>query len=294
VEWSKEMDAAVESGIQKGLSAREIGEALGVTRNSVLGRVFRLNLAIPHKPKKAKKSTTSVLRRGRGRKPKVEPTVENIEIIMDMKDMGYSFREIGETLDIPSQNVRNMAIVYGGFQVKHVNYFTDEEVLKLCNLWKSGVPVEDIADRLGRSFGVVRQKALQLKRAGMLAEEDYVRDSYRTRLLKRYGEKALELGATPQEALHNINRAKQLAVAEAINNARQAARAHRTRAITQMKANFEGGMARNRAIFLARADGARLEEIAAEFSLTRERVRQICYREAETIALEKLAGENND
>ena len=45
--WTSEMDAALTSGFQAGLSARLVGKKLGVTRNAVLGRHFRMGLSKP-------------------------------------------------------------------------------------------------------------------------------------------------------------------------------------------------------------------------------------------------------
>ena len=45
--WTPEMDAVITTGFEVGLSARIIGEQLGMTRNSVLGRSFRLGLSKP-------------------------------------------------------------------------------------------------------------------------------------------------------------------------------------------------------------------------------------------------------
>jgi hypothetical protein len=42
IRWTREMDAAIAAGFENGLSARLIGENLGVTKNAVLGRKFRL------------------------------------------------------------------------------------------------------------------------------------------------------------------------------------------------------------------------------------------------------------
>lgn len=46
-QWTPEMDAVVATGFRDKLSARLIGERLGVSRNAVLGRHFRLGLAKP-------------------------------------------------------------------------------------------------------------------------------------------------------------------------------------------------------------------------------------------------------
>jgi hypothetical protein len=48
--WTQEMDAALVKGRSDGLTAEMIGQRLGVTRNAVLGRTFRLGMADGSRP----------------------------------------------------------------------------------------------------------------------------------------------------------------------------------------------------------------------------------------------------
>ncbi len=61
--WTPEMDDAIATRFEAGLSARAIGEKLGITRNAVLGRKFRLGLCGPKR--KAKLKASGLLALGR-------------------------------------------------------------------------------------------------------------------------------------------------------------------------------------------------------------------------------------
>lgn len=289
MDWTKEMDAKLEVGLQNRQSARLIAQDIGVSRNAVLGRVFRLGLKLTGKPgPQGPRKIRTVLHRKH--RPRVNPD-HYIDDIMDLRDGGATWHEVAETVGLSIVKVREIAIAFGGYQPKQVNYFTEEEVEYIIRAWRDHVTVEDMADHLGRTFGVMRQKILQLNRDGRLAH--IVRDPAKTRLLRQYGEQALAAGATPSEALANIAEAKRRALAEAINAARMAATKRHKIAIEKMLTDIASGGDRNQAIFDARAEGATLEEIAVEIDLTRERVRQICFAQAQLIALRNLVGEKD-
>lgn len=129
---------------------------------------------------------------------------------------------------------------------------------------------------------------MQLKRAGILGG----RDPFKTRLLRQYGEQALKAGATPQEALAAISHAKRTALAEARQTANDVRYHRQRRAIETMHQNIADGMERNEAIFLARAEGATLDQLGQEFCISRERIRQICNDHAEKLALIKMVSAN--
>ena len=299
MDWTSDMDDILREGLKQGLSARLISDQLGVTRNAVLGRTYRLKLSgtIKRKrkpvaglkpgPKTDSKRPTGLYYRPR---VKINPN-DYLDDIMDLRDMGYQWNDIAQETGLTVAKVREIAIIWGGYVVKQVNHFDQDEIDYIIKAWKEHVPVEEIADKLGRSFGVIRQKIHQLNHKGLL--KDFNRDAAKTRLLRHYGVKALEYGATPQEALRNIAEAKQRAVAEAMNAARKSASKRRSLAVETMLADIAAGVERDEAIFRARCDSARLEEIGDAFDppLTRERIRQICTKQAEIIALKKLAGE---
>jgi GcrA cell cycle regulator/Sigma-70, region 4 len=294
MDWTEAEDVKLKAGIQNRMSARLIGEQLGKTRNSVLGRIFRLGLRLrldgknPPRPEKLRRAAvTTKLRR---RPPKLNPS-DYIDYIMDLRDMGFTFNEIAAQIGVSMPTVREWAIAFGGHQVSHNRYFTDEEIQYLVKAWRDHVHIEEMADTIGRSFGVVRQKILQMQRIGML--RDINRDPAKTRLLRVYGEKALTAGKTPSEALHNIAEAKRRAMSEAILVARTAATKHHKIAIGKMFLEIEAGKDRNQAIFDARAEGATLKEIGDALGMTRERVRQICFKHAEFIALKSILGDKS-
>jgi len=288
--WTDETDALLKEGIAKGLSAAQIGNKIGVTRNAILGRTFRLGLSIPRKGTyEARKGAPSTI------KPKIKNLKSKARIrinpedyvdqIMDLRDMGWTWHEIALQTGLTVMKCREIAIVYGGYVPKQINQFTPEEIDYLIAEWAKHTPAEVIADNLGRSFGVIRQKALQLSRTGKM---NVKRDPAKTRLIRTYGEQALAAGQTPSEALHNIALAKQRAFAEAIQIARQNAQKYRSIAVEKMLSDIENGVERDEAIFAARAEGANLQDVAEALDITRERVRQICFKMAEIIALRKL------
>jgi hypothetical protein len=67
-QWTPEMDAIVATGINNGLSSQLIADELGVTRNAVLGRRFRLGLCNGKKPRQPK--FHAAWRLSKPRKPK--------------------------------------------------------------------------------------------------------------------------------------------------------------------------------------------------------------------------------
>ena len=284
MDWTEQKDNALKQGIKDGLSAKQIADKIGkgATRNSVLGRIFRLKLAMndtkERKPYKKRKAHT-----------RVQPE-DVIDQIMDLRDMGMVWREIGEAVGITMQTARNWAIAYGGY-VEHTarKRFTPEDEAYIAKAYVEHVPVEEVADTLNRTFGVIRQKVLQLQRNGALASGE--RDPARTRLLRRYGAQALEAGDTPSDALHKIAEAKRMAFANAMYEAQKAKTVFKQQAIEEMMADIAAGVDRNEAIFKARAKGVTLNEISECFNITRERVRQICTKQAEIIALQSLLGE---
>lgn len=291
ITWTDNHDKEIKKGLKEGLSASEIADKLNqtfgtsLTRNSVLGRIFRQSLKFPIKAKIGR-PRKQVLVPGRvGRKTRaVVDFRKHADRIMDMRDNGFTWEQIGKVLGCGGPYARLKSIEMGLCVANAKKNFTPEEVKHLTKAWKDHVPVEDIADALGRSYGVIRQKIIQLK----LEKRIGTRDPQKTRLLRQYGEYALIEGKTPSEVLKILAQAK----ADAMVAARHAARAAKTQKYTQaievMEKNIKNGMDRNEAIFLARADGVPLQMLGDRFDLTRERIRQISYLYAHKLALQEL------
>lgn len=279
------MDAVVVAGFKEGLSARLIADKIGVTRNSVLGRTFRLGLC---QPRSARRAASIKARRNTlvriSAKEQISPA-QLVERIVDMKDIGNTWGEIAETFGVTAVQVRNWAIEQGGFVPgPRQKFHTDEEIAYIVEAWQRNETLEAIADHLGRSYGVIRQTVHRLRKKSVID----TRDPNKTRLLRQYGETALAAGATATEALRKMAEAKQLAFAAATNASRAAKRKHHDDSLTIMRAALAAGADRDACIFAARAEGVVLEDIAAEIGVTRERIRQICNAHAQLIALRGL------
>lgn len=280
-EWTPEMDSTIVAGFREGRSAREVAERLGVTRNAVLGRSFRMGLSI----ERSKLPSHTPKPRPQRISLKTELTADQLkERIQDMRELGCSWTMIGADLGVETCTVRGWAIKLGVFVPKTMRKFSAEDLDYIRTAWMRNDHVEDIAAHLNRSFGSITQVVLRMQRKSEIGS----RDPAKTRLLRQYGEAALKAGETPSAALKALADAKTLAFAASMNAAREAKLAHARRAIEEMHANIAGGMSRNAAVFQARASGVHLELLASEFGLTRERIRQLCNMEAQRIALEGL------
>lgn len=66
--WTREDDAQLLRGIQKGLTAQKIGDLLGRTRNAIIGRAHRLNFTF-----KSRDSDKKKIRKKSEPKPIKEP-----------------------------------------------------------------------------------------------------------------------------------------------------------------------------------------------------------------------------
>lgn len=285
--WTPEMDSAIKAGYEAGKSARIIAEQLGTTRNSVLGRTFRLGLcksiSEPREPsvKASKPDRASLVQTAN--KLKVIPS-EVIERLKDLHELGASWGAIATELEVSIPTARSWGLKSGVFVPKKYRKFTEEEIADIREGWNRSEPIEDIAARWNRSFGVIRQQIHKMQNLGTLG----TRDPAKTMLLKRYGEAALAAGETPAEALRKMGEAKQAAFAAAINASRSAKQKFKDMALSAMREAISSGSERNAAIFAARAEGVTLEEIANEFGITRERIRQICSAHAQVLALRSI------
>ncbi len=284
VDWTAKMEADLQDGIKKGLSAQLIADRIGLTRNAVLGKMFRMRIG--HRPTIVKKPglpKSKPIKPLRKRRAKIPP--DAAEQFPDMRDMGMTFAEIADKWGVAPNTVYLWAKENGLHKPFAARYFSLEDVDYLCDAYQKHVTIEEMADHLKRSFGVVRQKILALQRSGLITVK---RDPSKTRLLRQYGEMALAAGKTPSQALANMAELKNLAFQKGRLAAEEAKRVFKEEALAKMRADIAAGMDRNQAIFEARAKGLGLEEIADEFNITRERVRQIAFKWAETLALKEL------
>jgi hypothetical protein len=290
-EWTPDKDAAIREGFEKGLSARIIADQLGVTRNAILGRAYRMRIGGSVESKRSpifchpNLSKPKTLKPPRVRHANAKLYEEGFaDRVKDLREIGLKWHEIADIYKVSTATVRKRSIKLGILLPKTPVRFTEQEWHDIASMWRAYVPLEDIAEKLNRSFGVIRQCVLKLQKQGSIGG----RDGTKTRLLKHYGEQALEAGATPAEAIRNINAAKKAAFTAAISQAEAAKQKRYKLAIEKMKADIESGVDRNAAIFAARAEGVTLEQIAVEFGITRERVRQLCVMHAEELALKAL------
>lgn len=292
--WNEERDNIIRNMFSERKTAAQVAEQLGVTRNAVLGRAFRLGLSKPwaHRQPRPKLPT--------GRPPgsknvdffsKRDWLIENgfDKLITDMREVGMKWQAIADVFGINYQTVRKYAELLGLnlIEQRDVKRFTQEDVQYIIEAWTNYTPVEDMADKLGRSFGTVRQKIMQLQHNGTLGG----RNPRGTMILKRYGREALALGEDPDEVFNKLKEANRKAFAAGLEQARLAKNKRTELAIAQMHKAIAAGIDRNIAIFNCRSEGVHLERIAQEFDITRERVRQICERVAMNMAIEKLTEE---
>lgn len=278
--WTDELDCEISRGFSEGMSAREIGEKIGKTRNAILGRAFRLNLErAPLPPKPREVAPQRII--------KTMPHLTDAEIaerIADGRDLGTSWQKLAEGFEIDILTVRIWAKKLGVFEPSGKKQISENDLRSLCDAWNRGDAVEDIAELLGRSFGVIRQTILRLQRTKRIGS----RDPAKTRLLKQYGAAALSKGATPREALRAMQDAKVQAFANAINAASAAKRRFKDIAMDAFRQSIANGEERNAVIFAARAAGVSLKEIGDELGVTRERIRQVCNEHAKRLAIAGL------
>lgn len=191
--------------------------------------------------------------------------------IQKMLDDGCTWYEIASSFGVSYQAVRYRAMVLGVFKLRN-RFFTAEEDAVIRQGYLDNEDLDIVAARVGRTRGDIYQRILR-KFPEIL---NTVRSPKVSRAVKRYGRDVLELGATPQEAAEVVKQRVIAASAAARVAAMQAKARRRAEAVALMMEKIAKGMDRNRAMFEARMLGLPLENIAACFDITRERVRQIC------------------
>lgn len=294
--WTEERDEIIRSMFPQQKTAAEVAEVLGVSRNAVLGRAHRLNV----KKRVMEKQNPSRKKKGkRLRLPRQSITshrdwlIENeFHILMkDMKEAGMTWREVGDQLGVSYLTVQYWVNILGirkSLDEPRIR-FSDEDVNYIRTAWAAFAPVEDIADKLNRSYGTIRQKIMSLQHAGLLG----ARNHYGARVYKKYGKDLLQEGVDPEEVFKRVNEAKVEALVAAKAQAKNAKERRITLALEQMHKSIADGEDRNVAIFRCRAEGVTLERLGDEFNITRERIRQICDTVARELAVASYTSSQN-
>lgn len=196
-------------------------------------------------------------------------TAARIERMLAAKN---TWPQLAVSFGCSTSTIRNKAIDLGLHAPKKCRRFTPEDDAILRADYIANVDLELTAQKIGCSYGVLRQRLHHHHRDLMGTG----RSSHGTVALKRYGQGLLEHGATAGEAAANLRQKIIAARTAAKIAAVQARKTRRGHMLDDMILEIKGGKDRNTAIFEARMLGLHLEEIAGRFDITRERVRQIC------------------
>lgn len=196
---------------------------------------------------------------------------DTAEIIKRMRGDGKAWAVIAAEFGVTTQTVCRKAQDLGAHVGKTIKRFTPEEDAYIRQEWAKNTPVEQIAQALSRSEGVVRQRILH-----KLRDLVGTRSALGTRLVNRYGHEVLGAGGTPEEIHARLKEIQEQATAKARASAHAKWLAKQRMAINAMHEAIAAGTPRNMAIAECRSAGVTLERLGEEFGITRERVRQIC------------------
>lgn len=202
------------------------------------------------------------------------------ERIEKMRADGCTWEEVAVSLGCSLSSIRKKAASLGLLlATKYVRYSAEDDAY-IAEEWRRGMPVEVIAENLGRSCGSIRQRMFSNHK-----DLRGIRTTQGTIIVKKYGIDVLRLGKTPDEAAKFAREAVLSSKAKARVAAIEAKEARRRSIIDKMNEQIAAGIPRNDAIFEARASGLELERIATVVGITRERVRQIYDQTAFTRAM---------
>ena len=200
------------------------------------------------------------------------------------RERGASFEAIAKDFGVSFAAVRNKAIALGVHVAVPRRRFTSEEHQIIRADYLAHVDIAVTAERLGRSWGAVRQRIFHHMKD--LLQQGRTPRSWRA--LRQYGSSMLDHGVTPDEAALKVREMVTAAKAQARAAAIEAKARRRRERIDLMLEQIAGGRERDAAVFEARALGAALEDIGRAIGVTRERVRQICDRYAFKAATDRL------
>lgn len=260
--WTQDRDYALAFGAALGMSASQIAQSFGgITRNSVIGRCHRLNIGLGGKRRSS--AAAAPASSPVPRAPRQRGTIWTAEQD-DALRIGVAARrtskeladELGHT--VSAVTTRRQAL---GLTLPWRRFTAEEDEIIRAD-YAAYIPVGETARKVGRSWGTVRQRILQL---------GIGRDARKTRLAARFGAEVLLISDDPREIRRQLQEAerRRQAELEAANAARIEA------ALMEMSSAIHDGESRAVAFKAAMLQGATLQQIGDRVSLTRERIRQI-------------------
>lgn len=183
--------------------------------------------------------------------------------ILLAKHHKHTSREIGIMLGRAMAAVHRRLYHYHG--IKKLRHFSPEEDAIIAADAKASIPVMETANKLGRSWGVIRQRSFKLH---------IKRDFRKTLLVRKFGLEAVTLHPDPtvarQMILDELKRKRELEDAEYAALLQEV--------LVGCADDIAAGRAtRQDAFKSALVAGCTLEMIGQHFGITRERVRQVIY-----------------
>lgn len=192
-------------------------------------------------------------------------------------------REFGISLPYMYQKAKELQL--STVSTKHpTRRFTPEEDEIVKTDWVAGVDIHVTAAKLGRSWGVVRQR---LNYAHPELRKLYQRYPRVTALYNTLGVTDRKTGLDGVADKVRLQKTIEVAKAEARARAVKAKDEHYALKIKLMMDAIANGKDRNEAIFECRACGISLEAIGQAFGITRERVRQVANMAAYRAAMQR-------
>src|SRR5688572_858808 len=168
------------------------------------------------------------------------------------RERGASFETIAKDFGVRPAALRNKAIALGVHTAVRRRMFTPEEDRIIRADYRAHVDIAVTAEKLGRSFGAVRQRIFHHMKD--LLKQGRTTRSWRA--LRQYGSSMLEHGASPDEAALKVKALVTAAKAKARAAASEAKARRRRERIDLMLEQIASGRERDAAVFEARSLGA--------------------------------------